>query len=62
MKDIMSTFFSSISWKALGYPWLVSVTQTLSDFNIITIHPLGILPQFPVTSGGKIAFIDVMVV
>jgi hypothetical protein len=40
----------------------VSITQTLFTFNKITSHPLGILPQFLVTLGGKIVFIDVMVV
>jgi hypothetical protein len=56
------SILSSIAWKDLGYPQLVPVTQTLFSFNIITSHPLGILPQFPVTLGGKIVFIDVMVV
>jgi hypothetical protein len=40
----------------------VSVTQTLFTFNRRTTHPLGILPQSPVTLGGKTIFIDVMVV
>jgi hypothetical protein len=53
---------SSIAWKALGYPQLVSVTQTLFAFNKRTNHPLGILPQFPITLGGKTIFVDVMVV
>ena len=39
----------------------MSVTQTLFAFNRRTSHPLGILPQFHVTLGGKIVFIDVMV-
>jgi hypothetical protein len=56
------SILSSIAWKALGYPQLVSVTQTLFSFNRRTSHPLGILPQFPVTLGGKTVFIDVMVV
>jgi hypothetical protein len=46
----------------LGYPQLVSVMQNLLAFNRRTSHPLGILPQFPVTLGGKTVFIDVMVV
>jgi hypothetical protein len=54
--------FSSITWQALGYPQLVSITQTLFSFNRRTSHPLGILPQFPIALGGKIVFIDVMVV
>jgi hypothetical protein len=56
------SILSSISWKALGYPQLVSVTQNLLAFNRRTNHPLGVLPQFPITLGGKIVFIDVMVV
>jgi hypothetical protein len=46
----------------LGYPQLVPITQTLLTFNKRTNHPLGVLPQFPVTLGGKIVFIDVMVI
>jgi hypothetical protein len=56
------SIFSFIAWKTLGYPQLVSITQTLFTFNRRTNHPLGILPQFPVTLGGKIVFIDAMVV
>jgi hypothetical protein len=41
---------------------LVSVTQNLFTFNRRNNHPLGILPQFSITLGGKIIFIDVMVV
>jgi hypothetical protein len=56
------SILSSIAWQALGYPKLVSFTQTLFSFNRRTSHPLGILPQFLVTLGGKTFFIDVMVV
>jgi hypothetical protein len=52
----------SIAWKALGCPPFAPVTQNLLDFNRITSQPLGTLPQFPVTLGGKTVFIDVMVV
>jgi hypothetical protein len=62
MKVRLVSIFSSIAWQALGYPKLVSVTQTLFTFNRRTSHPLGILPQFHVTLGGKTIFIDVMVV
>jgi hypothetical protein len=34
----------------------------LFTFNRRTSHPLGILPKFPITWGGKNVFIDVMVV
>jgi hypothetical protein len=53
---------SSVAWHALGCPQLAPVTQTLLAFNRITNQPLGILPQFPVTLGGKTVFFDVMVV
>jgi hypothetical protein len=56
------SIFSSIAWKDLDYPQLVSVTQNLLSFNKRTTHPLGVLPQFIVTLGEKIVFIDVMVV
>jgi hypothetical protein len=53
---------SSIAWQALGCPQLAPVTQNLLAFNRRTSQPLGTLPQFPVTLGGKTVFIDVMVV
>jgi hypothetical protein len=56
------SIFSSIAWQSLGYPQLVSVTQTLFIFNRTTSHPLGIFPQFPITLGGKTIFFDVMLV
>jgi hypothetical protein len=56
------SILSSIAWKALGCPPLVPVTQNLLAFNRRTSQPLGTLPQFPVTLGGKNVFIDVMVV
>jgi hypothetical protein len=56
------SILSSIAWQALGCPSLVSVTQNLLAFNIRTGQPLGTLPQFPITLGGKTVFIDIMVV
>jgi hypothetical protein len=56
------SILSSIAWQALGYPPLAPVTQNLLSFNRRTSQPLGTLPQFPVTLGGKTVFIDVMVV
>jgi hypothetical protein len=46
----------------LGCPQLALVTQNLLAFNKITSQPLGTLPKFPITLGGKTNFIDVMVV
>jgi hypothetical protein len=56
------SIFSSIVWKALGCPPLAPVMQNLLAFNRRTSQPLGTLPQFHVTLGGKTVFIDVMVV
>jgi hypothetical protein len=56
------SILSSIAWQALGCPQLAPVTQNLLAFNRRTSQPLGTLPQFPVTLGGKTVFIDVMVV
>jgi hypothetical protein len=56
------SILSSIAWQALGCPPLAPVTQNLLAFNRRTSQPLGILPQFPITLGGKTVFIDVMVV
>jgi len=43
-------------------PQLVSITHHFLDFNRISSEPLGILPQLPITLGGKTVCIDVMVV
>jgi hypothetical protein len=56
------SILSSFAWQALGCPPLAPVTQNLLAFNIRNSQPLGTLPQFPVTLGGKTVFIDVMVV
>jgi hypothetical protein len=56
------SILSSVAWYALGCPQLAPVTHSLLAFNRGTSQPLGILPQFPVTLGGKTVFIDVMVV
>ena len=46
----------------MGSPQLVPITQNLLAFNIGISQPLGILPKLPITLGGKIVYIDVMVV
>jgi hypothetical protein len=56
------SILSSLAWKALGGLPLAPVTQNLLAFNRRTSQPLGTLPQFPITLGGKTVFIDVMVV
>jgi len=49
-------------WQDLGFPQLVPVTQSLLAFDGGTSQPFGILSKFPITLGGKIVYIDIMVV
>jgi hypothetical protein len=56
------SILSYVAWYALGCSQLAPITQNLLAFNRRTSQPLGILPQFPITLGGKTIFIDVMVV
>ena len=61
-KGAYVSILSSTAWQALGYPQLIPVTQNMLAFNRGTSQPLGILPKFPITLGGKIVYIDMMVV
>jgi hypothetical protein len=61
-EGVSISILSFVAWYALGCPQLAPVTQNLLSFNKRTSQPLGILPQFLVTLGGKTIFIDVMVV
>lgn len=56
------SILSSTAWKALSSPPLVPVTHNLLAFNRGTSRPLGILPQLPITLGGKTIYLNVMVV
>ena len=56
------SILSLISWKDLGSPQLVPSTNQILAFNRRATTPLGILPHFPITLGGKTICIDVMVV
>jgi hypothetical protein len=56
------SILSSTTWQYLGCPQLVLVNQNILSFNKRIIEPLWILPQFLVTLGRKIVYIDVMVV
>ena len=56
------SILSSTAWQALGSLPLLPVTQNLLDFNRGTSQPLGILPQLPITLGGKVIYLNVMVV
>jgi len=49
------------TWQALGSPSLVPVALNLTAFDGGTSQPLGILPKFPITLGGKTVYIDVSV-
>jgi hypothetical protein len=53
---------SANPWKDFGSPHLALVTQNLLTFDKRVSQPLGILPRFLVTLGGKIVCVDVMVV
>ena len=56
------SILSSIAWQALGSPQLMLATNQILAFNRIPTAPLGTLPYFPITLGGKTVCIDVMVV
>ena len=56
------SILSSTAWKAFSSLPLVLVTQNLLAFNRGTSQPLGILPQLPITLGGKFVYLNVMVV
>ena len=56
------SILSSTAWKALGSPYLVPSTDQILAFNRRPTAPLGTLPYFPITLGGKTICIDVMVV
>ena len=45
----------STAWKALGSPQLVLAIDQILDFNRRPTAPLGILPHFPITLGGKLS-------
>jgi len=49
------------TWQALVSPQLVPATPNLTAFDGGTSQPLGILPKFPITLGGKTIYIDVSV-
>jgi hypothetical protein len=56
------SILSTNAWQAFASPQLAPVTQNLLTFDRRVSQPLGILPQFPVTLGGKMVYVDVMVV
>jgi hypothetical protein len=56
------SILSANAWQDFGSPQLAPVTQNLLTFDRRVSQPLEILPQFPVTLGGKMFYVDVMVV
>jgi hypothetical protein len=57
-----TSILSSLAWKALGSPKIVSATSELLAFDRRPSECLGILPQFPITLGGNIVLVDLLVV
>ena len=55
------SLMSATTWQALGSPQLVHVASNLTAFDGGTSQPLGILPKFPITLGGKTVYIDISV-
>ena len=49
------------TWQALGSPPLVPAAPDLTAFDGGTSQPLGTLPKFPITLGGKTVYIDISV-
>ena len=56
------SILSITTWEVIGSPLLVPITKNLLSFNTGTIQPLGILPHLPINLGGKIIYLNVMVV
>jgi hypothetical protein len=57
-----ASILSSSAWKALGYSEIVSALYELLDFDRHTSEYLGILPQLPISLGGKSVLANVIVV
>ena len=55
------SILSSTSWQDLGSPHIVPITHNMLAFNRTTSQLLWILPKLPITLGGNIFYIDVMV-
>jgi hypothetical protein len=57
-----ASILSSSVWKVLGSPKLVFASHELLAFDRHPSEYLGVLPQFPISLGGKIVCVDVIVV
>ena len=54
-----ASILSSLVWKVLGSPKLVSTSHELLAFDRCPSEYLGILPQLPISLGGKIVLVNV---
>jgi hypothetical protein len=57
-----ASILSSSVWKVLGSPKLVSTSHELLDLDRRRSDFLGVLPQLPISLGGKTILVDVIVV
>jgi hypothetical protein len=57
-----ASILPSSAWKALGSPKLVSATSELLAFDRRPSECLGFLPQLPITLGGNIVLVNILVV
>jgi hypothetical protein len=57
-----ASIVSSSVWKFLGSPELMSASHELLDFERRPSEYLGILPHLPISLGGKIVLVDVIMV
>jgi hypothetical protein len=57
-----ASILSSSAWQALGSPELVYASHELLSFDRHPSEYLEILPQFPISLGGNIVIVDVIVV
>jgi hypothetical protein len=57
-----ASILSSLVWKVLGSPELVSASHELLEFDRRPSEYLGVLPQLPISLGGKTVLVDVIVV
>ena len=52
-----ASILSSLVWKVLGSPKLVSASHELLDFDRRPSEYLGIIPQFPISLGGRLSLL-----
>lgn len=57
-----ANIISSLTWKALGSPKLLTAQSQFLAYDRRPGESMGVLPQLPITLGGKTVLIDMMVV